>query len=210
METLINKDGSLFMVIRNWLDTNYGDALFKHLYEKATWIDNIYGRDGKLYKMKREICLLGDGTHEKYPYHKLPFEVNHWDHCLNSEIKKIKDDICKDGQIQHVIKPFSISNDELIFNSCVVNKYRDHSDYISYHSDFEASGIYNAVVSVSLGSSRTFYIKKNNSFEREMKTVLNHGDLLLMAGNCQKDYQHAIHSEKNSVGSRISLTYRFI
>lgn len=208
METLVNKDGSLFIIIRNWLDLEYGHELFKHLDEKATWIDNIYGRDGKLYKMKREICLLGDGTHEKYPYHKLPFEVNHWDHCLNSEIKKIKEQICEDAEIQNIIKPFG--KNELSFNSCVVNKYRDSSDYISYHADEEASGNYNAVVSVSLGSSRTFYIKKNNSFEKEIKTVLNHGDLLLMAGQCQKDYQHAIHSEKGIKGARISLTYRYI
>lgn len=204
METILNKNGSVFIIIREWLDKEYGHELFTHLDEKATWINCQYGRDNKLYKMKREICLLGDGTHQKYPYSKIPFTVNHWDHCLNSEIKKIKDNMINDINISQLLK-----DDPLEFNSCVVNKYKTGSEYIRYHSDLEAQGPYHQVISLSLGASRTFHIKKNNSFEKEIKTVLNHGDLLLMFGRAQEDYLHAIHSE-NVQGKRISLTYRYI
>ena len=201
METIINHNGSLFLVIRQWLDKEYANELFENLDKNVKWYDKQYGKDGNLYKMKRKISMLGDGSHLLYPYEKIPFEVTNWDQILNSEIKKIKDDICKDNNIQ------SFSSD-LEFNSCIVNKYTAN-DFISYHSDFEAKGVQQQVVSVSLGGSRTFHIKKNNSFERPIQVVLNHGDLLLMLGNCQRDYQHAIHSEKN-VNTRISLTYRYI
>ncbi len=195
---ILNKNGSMFIIYRNWLEKEYADELFKHLNENVNWINMQYGRDGKLYKMKRDICLLGDGTHEKYPYSKIPFIVNHWDHCLNSEIKKIKEQI------------IDLKSDlQLEFNSCVVNRYKTGSDYISLHADTEASGPLNAVACVSLGDTRTFHIKKNNSFEKPIKTQLNHGDLLFMLGNCQKDYEHAIHSE-NGKDTRISLTYRYI
>lgn len=213
MEVIINNNGSLFLVIRQWLDKEYADDLFKNINENVKWYNKSYAKDGKLYKMNREICLLGDGSHFVYPYHKIPFEVSHWDQVLNSEIRKLKDNICNDVNIQ----TFS---EKLEFNSCVVNKYKPE-DFIKYHQDIEAHGLMHQVCSISLGVSRIFHIKKINSFETPMKVVLNHGDLLLMMGRSQQDYEHAIHSQKNStigikgpsltdVGSRISLTYRYI
>lgn len=202
METIIDMNGSLFLVIRQWLDKEYADNLFENLDKNATWLNMQYGKDNKLYKMKREISLLGDHSYKYYPYEKIPFKVTHWDICFNSEIKKIKDNICEDLNIQ----TFS---DKLAFNSCVVNRYSPR-DYIRYHSDNEVKGILNQVCSVSLGTSRTFYIKKNNSFEAPIEVILNHGDLLLMAGRAQEDFTHAIHSQPNINGKRISLTYRYI
>lgn len=202
METIINNQGSLFLIIRQWLDQEYANRLYDNLDKNALWINMQYGQNKKLYKMNREISLLGDGTHAYYPYEKIPFMVSHWDQVLNSEIRKIKENICQDVNIQ------SMLNANLDFNSCVVNRYSPHN-FISYHADMEAQGDLHQVVSVSLGSSRTFHIKKNNSFEKPIQVILNHGDLLLMAGQAQVDYQHAIHSEDTN-GKRISLTYRYI
>ncbi len=202
METIIEENGSLFLVIRQWLDKEYADDLFKNIDKNVKWYNKSYAKDGKLYNMNRKISLLGNGLHDVYPYHKIPFEVTHWDQILNSEIKKIKDNICEDLNIQTIAK-------ELAFNSCVINKYTP-KDFISYHADTETNGPMYQVVSISLGTSRTFHIKKNNSFERPIQVILNHGDLLLMLGNAQKDYMHAIHSQPNINGNRISLTYRYI
>lgn len=207
MEEILYKDGSLFVVIRKWLHQNDADDLYTLLDKNAKWINCSIGRDNKLYKMKREISLLGDGSHKLYPYSKIPFAVNHWDHCLNGEIKNIKEKICDDPDISIFVKQFG---DELLdFNSCVLNKYHTGSDFISMHKDLEAQGPLHQVISLSLGISRTFHIKKDNSFEKPIQVVLNHGDLLLMLGRAQEDYSHAIHSETVN-GKRISLTYRYI
>lgn len=92
-----------------------------------------------------------------------------------------------------------------------MNHYRNGSDYVAYHSDDEAMGLMNGVVTVSLGATRRFLLKHKDT-KTVTQLVLNSGDLVAMLGRCQDDYQHSIPKEALSVVSqpRISLTYRLI
>lgn len=95
-----------------------------------------------------------------------------------------------------------------IFNSVLVNYYRNGNDSISWHADDEPEMDNTCIASVSLGASRRFLFKNNVSNDIT-EYELGNGDLLLMYG-CQKTYQHSIPKTKKQVLPRLSLTFRNI
>ena len=197
MEYIVN-DQSIVFVIRNWLSTEYSEQLNNYIDKNIKWIN--YGiKNNKPILLTRSIYLLGDDTVKKYPYSNLSFMVNNWDSVLNQEIKNIKDNLITD---EHLLK-YNLS-----FNSCVINKYKNGKEFIAPHSDEEASGPMNAVISISLGASRTLWLKEKST-SKLLKVQLNNGDCLVMLGETQKYWNHSIPSDKSN-GMRISLTYRFI
>jgi len=98
------------------------------------------------------------------------------------------------------------------FNSCLLNLYRDGKDSLSWHSDNEKPyGLMPKIGSVSFGLARDFMIRRNDDHSRLYKTTLGGlGDVLIMAGNCQRDWQHSVPKRANSPGVRINLTFRKI
>ena len=92
------------------------------------------------------------------------------------------------------------------FNFILAAQYRDEKDSISYHSDDEYFLGYNpTIASISVGATKTFYLKHKNTKQVE-KFNLNNGDLFVMKNNCQRDYLHSV--PKNIAGKRFSLTFR--
>lgn len=95
------------------------------------------------------------------------------------------------------------------FNSCLANFYRDGSDSIGYHSDDEAElGTRPTIASISLGSPRRFLFRSVTTGQR-WPVDLGNGDLLIMTGQSQSDYRHAVPKTKRAVGPRINLTFRY-
>ncbi len=104
-------------------------------------------------------------------------------------------------------------------NSCNINLYRDGNDSVGWHTDDEPlfEGEYNdiCILSLSLGSCRTFQIKKKGvkgvgRNEATSSLVLSHGDLCTMEGRFQRHYLHAVLRETDTADARINLTWRFI
>lgn len=97
--------------------------------------------------------------------------------------------------------------------SCLVNKYRHGNDSIAPHSDAEREfGPDPAIVSVSLGASRMFRLKRKvirTGLDRpEMAFSLGHRSILFMGGKTQDKYVHWIPKEPNVKGVRYNLTFR--
>lgn len=98
------------------------------------------------------------------------------------------------------------------FNSVLLNYYRDGADSMGSHSDDEPElGPRPLIAMVSLGAPRRFVLtprrgRPGDPWRRELAA----GSLLVMAGNCQHSWQHAVPKTRRSVGGRISLTYRQI
>ena len=65
------------------------------------------------------------------------------------------------------------------------------------------------IASVSLGASRRFVLKHQQSLPK-LELALPHGSLLVMAGETQTHYQHALPRTARPVGERINLTFRRI
>jgi len=97
------------------------------------------------------------------------------------------------------------------FNSVLVNRYRDGRDAMGWHSDDEPElGPAPLIASLSLGAPRRFVFKHRNDAALKRELLLGHGDLLLMAGQTQRHYRHALPSTARPMGERINLTFRRI
>ncbi|WP_432464510.1 alpha-ketoglutarate-dependent dioxygenase AlkB family protein [Agarivorans sp. QJM3NY_33] len=95
------------------------------------------------------------------------------------------------------------------FNSALVNLYRDGHDYMGWHSDNEAQlGLRPIIASLSLGASRRF-VFRDKSTRSKLQYLLGSGDLLLMNGLSQQQWQHSLPKALKVKQPRINLTFRY-
>jgi len=94
------------------------------------------------------------------------------------------------------------------FNGILVNLYEHGERYISPHSDDEKSLSPIGVASIAFGAIRTFRIR--NKLSKTIVLDVPHlpGDLLIMAGDFQKEFTHEIPIQKSIKTPRVSLTFR--
>jgi len=105
----------------------------------------------------------------------------------------------------------STPSSSITFNSVLLNRYRDGSDSVSWHSDDErALGTNPVIASVSFGQPRRFQFKHKHDSQLRATVELTHGSLLLMRGATQHHWMHQIPKSKQRLGERINLTYRVI
>ena len=97
------------------------------------------------------------------------------------------------------------------YNFSLVNYYADGTDSISYHSDSESFlGTNPCIASLSLGAPRDFFLRHIRHKELSVpveKFVLADGDMVVMRGSTQHDWQHSIPKRKSAEG-RINITFR--
>jgi alkylated DNA repair dioxygenase AlkB len=88
-----------------------------------------------------------------------------------------------------------------------MNWYRDNNDGTGWHADRPANKQDEAVIPVlSLGATRRFLIRPHSG--GPSTTIVSHGgDLVVMGGRCQKDYQHSVPKQKHYAGARLSLNF---
>ncbi|KDN39251.1 hypothetical protein K437DRAFT_228143 [Tilletiaria anomala UBC 951] len=103
------------------------------------------------------------------------------------------------------------------YNALIVNYYQDGNDSISYHSDDETFlGPNPSIASLTLGSTRDFLMRRKApssvigpaATRPTEKFMLEDGDLLLMRGRTQAEWEHAVPKRKNAPGGRINITFR--
>ncbi len=96
-------------------------------------------------------------------------------------------------------------------NFVLLNLYRDGQDAMGWHSDDEASlGPEPLIASLSLGETRRFRFRRRDNHRTTFAMQLSDGDLLLMWGRSQRDWQHTLPRTRRAVGPRINLTFRRI
>lgn len=94
------------------------------------------------------------------------------------------------------------------FNAVLLNAYRDGRDSMGWHADDEAElGPAPVIASISVGAVRNFRVRARGG-GRSVALPLAHGSLLLMSGDSQKDFQHAVPKTRKPVGLRVNLTFR--
>lgn len=97
------------------------------------------------------------------------------------------------------------------YNFTLVNYYADGTDSISYHSDSESFlGPNPCIASLTLGSARDFFLRHINHKSNQApieKFKLVDGDMVVMRGGTQANWQHTIPKRAN-VGGRINITFR--
>jgi len=166
------------------------DALFETLYKKTEWRHDQVKVFGKLYDQPRLTALYSD-TSLPYSYSGLTMHPEPFPEYLRDVKQRTE------RASQHV------------FNTLLLNLYRDGSDSNGWHADNEKELGQNPVIaSVSLGEARPFHFKHKNIKAQRHKLQLGHGSLLVMSGTMQHFWLHQIAKTKKIIGPRINLTFR--
>lgn len=98
----------------------------------------------------------------------------------------------------------------VVFNSVLLNLYRNGKDGVGWHSDrTENFGQNQIIASISFGETRPFRLRHKTRKDIPMVEIpLTHGALLLMAGTTQTHWEHHIPKTAKDILPRINLTFR--
>ncbi len=103
-----------------------------------------------------------------------------------------------------------------VLDSVSLAHYRGGKDSVAFHGDKMGPLRGDTVIAiVSVGERRRFLLRRNPKTPHDGSSTLSGtltfqfggGDLLVMGGACQRDYEHAI-PKMNSAGSRIAIMFR--
>lgn len=185
---LLPRTGELFK-IKLEIDTSH---LMEQIIENAHWRQDKFKIYGKEVSQPRQVAWYGDQG-ITYKYSNITMIAKGWpDYFV--EIKKI-------------VENFSHSK----FNSVLVNHYRNGMDYMGWHSDDEKELGRNPIIaSLSLGAIRQMQFRLKSNHSQKVEVDLADGDLLIMRGETQHFWQHALPKRKRIVTNRINLTFRHI
>lgn len=157
---------------------------------------------GKVHMAKRLLYTYGDPG-VTYAFSGKTESCSPWE--SNEGIQLLR------GQVETVTR--------VRYNYVITNLYEDHNSKLGYHSDKERDMDQRyAICSISLGATREFRIqpitKKFTEIGRPrpdlIKINLDDGDILIMGGNLQKFWKHAVLESKTPCGPRINATFRVL
>jgi alkylated DNA repair dioxygenase AlkB len=98
------------------------------------------------------------------------------------------------------------------FDYVFINRYRDGNDSVAWHNDNDAEEDPRRVIaSLSLGATRTFELRplrRSGLNHKKIALPVAHGDLIVMQGATQLNWEHRIPKEPRVATRRINLTFR--
>lgn len=187
----INIQNGQYIYIPNFFDKKIADNYFKAFIETIQWEQQSMNMYGKQIPFPRLTTWYGDNN-KPYSFSGITLSPHPWSKEL-LEIKK-------------AIEPKSGT----VFNSVLLNRYRNGNDSISWHTDAEKELGNNPVIaSVNFGAERKFQLKHIHTNQR-IDIILKHGSLLIMKGELQHYWKHQVPKTKKIVNERINLTFRVI
>jgi alkylated DNA repair dioxygenase AlkB len=93
------------------------------------------------------------------------------------------------------------------FDSIGFNLYRNGDDSVAWHGDRHRNVVTDPIVAiVSVGAGRNLRLRPRGG-GASRSWDLGYGDLFVMGGACQHDWEHAV-PKARSAGPRISITFR--
>tara|TARA_R110002020_G_scaffold13380_4_gene48342 strand:+ start:969 stop:1553 length:585 start_codon:yes stop_codon:yes gene_type:complete len=187
-----NKNPPEIALLPGWLPAGEADALLADLLAQVPWEVHRIRMFGRWVDSPRLSCWIGDpGT--GYVYSGARFEPRPWPAALQALRARID------------------AAAGVAMNSVLANLYRDRRDAMGWHSDDEPElGLRPVIASLSLGGSRRFVFKHRRDPGRKFELPLEHGSLLLMKGDTQADWKHALPRTARPVPARVNLTFRRI
>ena len=186
--SLLQRDGvaeytpSLFDCIES-------ERLFKELLSSTPWENDEVLLFGQRRVLSRKVAWMGDAGFT-YSYSGTSKTASSWTPPL-LRIRERVETCCGHE-----------------FNSCLLNLYHDGSEGMGWHSDDEKTLGRNPVIaSVSFGAERPFRFKHRVTKE-VVPLILESGSLLVMKGETQHHWVHALPKTKKITSPRINLTFR--
>lgn len=183
------KDASVSL-FKNFYDTQKAMLLFETLMAETNWIQDEITLFGKTHLQPRLTALYGSNN-KTYSYSNIVMQPQLFTPTL-LQIKQNIEDICG-----------------ILFNTVLLNLYRDGNDSNGWHSDNEKElGKHPYIASLSLGATRMFHLKHKYDPNHNYKLPLTNGSLLVMKDATQEYWKHQIPKTKKLVTPRINLTFR--
>jgi len=180
-----------YIFYQNFFSKTESDSLLKGLRNNILWKQESMNMYGKKIDFPRLTAWYGNND-KSYSFSGITLQPLLW----TNEINTIK------YKIESVAKT--------IFNSVLLNLYRDGNDSISWHTDAEKElGINPIIASVNFGATRKFQLRHIKT-KAKLEIELTHGSLLIMQGELQHFWQHQVPKTSKPVGERINLTFRVI
>jgi len=179
-------DASLRGLTRTWLDDH-------------SWIDHLAGwvnADGALFDQ-----LLATASWEQWDMELYGRTVD------QPRLSTILASADRPDVVQQMRDVLS-AHYAVDFDSVLVNLYRDGRDSVAWHRDRVWRVVPTAtVVTVSLGNRRRFAVRRRKTSRPVTRFELGHGDLLVMGGRMQQDWEHSV-PKIAAAGPRMSVTMR--
>jgi len=184
------QDGE-YIYVPNFFSKDESDLYFKMLLNEINWKQQVINMYGKSINFPRLTAWYGDND-KPYSFSGIILEPESWIQPL-FEIKQLIE-----------------TKYSTVFNSVLLNLYRNGNDSISWHTDAEKELGRNPIIaSVNFGATRKFQLRHNVTNDK-VELNLSHGSLLIMQGELQHNWQHQVPKTKQLVKERINLTFRLI
>ncbi len=173
------------------MDAALADDYFQILTDGIVWQHDEVIIYGKRHITKRETALYGDnGLY--YKYSGVLRAAIPWTETLRK------------------LKLMAEKTTGETYNSCLLNLYHDGTEGMSWHSDDEKTLKRNgAIASMSFGAERKFSFKHKETAETR-SIILEHGSMLVMKGDIQQHWRHAMPKSAKVETPRVNLTFRTI
>ena len=174
-----------------FLEPGEADQLLATLWREVPWRAQHIQLFGRQVLQPRLIAWSADPG-VRYSYSGLRLEATPWHPAVQALRERLE------TGLHHR------------FNSVLLNAYRDGRDSMGWHADDEPElGPQPVIASLSLGEQRRMLVRHARG-GRSRGLDLESGSLLLMHGNSQSDYRHAIPKTARAVGLRVNLTFRLV
>ena len=177
---------------QHWLGAAEANVLLSTLLDDVPWEVHRIRMFGRVVDSPRLSCWIGDAD-ARYRYSGADFVPRPW----TPELQALRERLVAELGVP--------------FNSVLANRYRDGNDAMGWHSDDEPElGPRPVIASLSLGATRRFLLKHRGDPSQRLALELEHGSLLVMAGDSQRFWRHALPRTRKPVGERVNLTFRCI
>ncbi len=169
------------------------DRLLAPLIAEIPWRQQSITLFGKTHMQPRLICWMGDPGCA-YRYSGVRWEPEPWHPVVDALRTRVE------------------ALTDARFNAVLLNLYRDGADSMGFHADDEPElGERPVIASLSLGAERIMHFHhRHDRAQPTQRVSLGDGDLLVMRGDTQGNWRHAIPKTRRPVGPRVNLTFRRI
>ncbi|MGA1207800.1 MAG: alpha-ketoglutarate-dependent dioxygenase AlkB [Gammaproteobacteria bacterium] len=195
------RPGLLLCYVPSWLGPQRAQETFETLLHTHQFSQGQIQLFGRWMDEPRAMDWCGDAP---YTYAKKRLPPQPWSHCA----------AMLRHELQALLSALHCPLPDQALNHVLLNLYRDGQDSMGYHQDNERElGRYPLIVSLSLGASRRFLLRPHPASgcrAAPIRFTLSSGDVLIMAGRTQLDWQHQVPKTRQSVEPRLNLTFRTI
>ena len=188
---IYNDNGLKFSYVENFYNLDESNYYLNLLLNEVNWDQRQINIYGKSINLPRLTAYFSDSD-INYSYSGINNKSIEYPNFINSIKMKVE------------------SHFDSKFNSVLLNRYKDGTQWHGYHSDNEKElGEIINICSISFGAPRDFIFKsKKNKIKKNI--TLQNGSALYMMHPTQNNYNHSLPKRIKVLNERVNLTFRYI